>query len=195
MKSCSAGELLISTAAIRNLRIALEHCTSSSRVYDGRILNLRVDQLMLGNGKTAKREIIEHRGAAAIVPVIQGRDVVLVRQYRYAVATDLLEVPAGTMEQGETPEECAVRELEEETGYRCKEIEKILEFFPVPGYSTERIHVYIAKGLSKSKMHTEDDEQISVEILPMENALEKVRSGEIHDAKSICALFRAAELL
>jgi ADP-ribose pyrophosphatase len=173
----------------------LEQCTSSSRVYDGRILNLRVDQLMLGNGKTAKREIIEHRGAAAIVPVIQGRDVVLVRQYRYAVATDLLEVPAGTMEQGETPEECAVRELEEETGFRCKEIEKILEFFPVPGYSTEKIHVYIAKGLSQSKMNTEDDEQISVEILPMENALEKVRSGEIHDAKSICALFRAAELL
>jgi ADP-ribose pyrophosphatase len=150
---------------------------------------------MLGNGKTAKREIIEHRGAAAIVPIIQDRDVVLVRQYRYAVATDLLEVPAGTMEQGETPEECAVRELEEETGYRCKEIEKILEFFPVPGYSTEKIHVYIAKGLSQSKMNTEDDEQISVEILPMENALEKVRSGEIHDAKSICALFRAAELL
>jgi len=173
----------------------LEQCTSSSRVYDGRILNLRVDQLMLGNGKTAKREIIEHRGAAAIVPIIQDRDVVLVRQYRYAVATDLLEVPAGTMEQGETPEECAVRELEEETGYRCKEIEKILEFFPVPGYSTEKIHVYIAKGLSQSKMNTEDDEQISVEILPMENALEKVRSGEIHDAKSICALFRAAELL
>jgi ADP-ribose pyrophosphatase len=173
----------------------LEQCTSSSRVYDGRILNLRVDQLMLGNGKTVKREIIEHRGAAAIVPVIQGRDVVLVRQYRYAVATDLLEVPAGTMEQGETPEECAVRELEEETGYRCKEIEKILEFFPVPGYSTEKIHVYIAKGLSKSKMNTEDDEQIGVEILPIENALEKVRSGEIHDAKSICALFRAAELL
>jgi ADP-ribose pyrophosphatase len=156
---------------------------------------LRVDQLMLGNGKTAKREIIEHRGAAAIVPVIQGRDVVLVRQYRYAVAAELLEVPAGTMEQGETPEECAVRELEEETGFRCKEIEKILEFFPVPGYSTEKIHVYIAKGLSQSKMNTEDDEQISVEILPMENALEKVRSGEIHDAKSICALFRAAELL
>lgn len=150
---------------------------------------------MLWNGKTAKREIIEHRGAAAIVPIIQDRDVVLVRQYRYAVATDLLEVPAGTMEQGETPEECAVRELEEETGFRCKEIEKILEFFPVPGYSTEKIHVYIAKGLSQSKMNTEDDEQISVEILPMENALEKVRSGEIHDAKSICALFRAAELL
>ena len=173
----------------------MEHCTSSSRVYDGRILNLRVDQVMLRNGKTTKREVIEHRGAAAIVPIIEERNVVLVRQYRYAIATDLLEIPAGTMEQGEEPEECAVRELEEETGYRCKEIEKIMEIFSVPGYSTEEIHVYLAKGLVKSEMHTEEDEQINLEILPLENALGKIRSGEIRDAKSICALFRAAELL
>ena len=173
----------------------MERCTSSSRVYDGRILNLRVDQVMLGNGKTATREVIEHRGAAAIVPIIQERNVVLVRQFRYAIATDLLEVPAGTMERGEQPEECAVRELEEETGYGCKEIEKIMEFFPVPGYSTEEIHVYLAKGLVKSEMHTDEDEEIYLEILSLENALGKVRSGQIRDAKSICALFRAAELL
>jgi ADP-ribose pyrophosphatase len=173
----------------------MERCTSSSRVYDGRILNLRVDQVMLGNGKTTTREVIEHRGAAAIVPIIQERNVVLVRQFRYAIATDLLEVPAGTMERGEQPEECAVRELEEETGYGCKEIEKIMEFFPVPGYSTEEIHVYLAKGLVKSEMHTDEDEEINLEILSLENALGKVRSGEIRDAKSICALFRAAELL
>ncbi|MGD0176313.1 MAG: NUDIX hydrolase [Candidatus Bathyarchaeia archaeon] len=158
-------------------------------------MNLRVDQVMLGNGKTATREVIEHRGAAAIVPIIQERNVVLVRQFRYAIATDLLEVPAGTMEGGEQPEECAVRELEEETGYACKEIEKIMEFFPVPGYSTEEIHVYLAKGLVKSEMHTDEDEEINLEILSLENALGKVRSGEIRDAKSICALFRAAELL
>jgi len=85
----------------------------------------------LGTGKTTKREIIEHRGAAAIVPVTRDRDVILVRQYRYALTTNLLEIPAGTLEPGETPEQCASRELEEETGYRCKEIEKILEFFPV----------------------------------------------------------------
>lgn len=173
----------------------MERCTSSSRVYDGRILNLHVDQVMLGNGKTTTREVIEHRGAAAIVPIIQERKVVLVRQFRYAIATDLLEVPAGTMERGEQPEECAVRELEEETGYGCKEIEKIMEFFPVPGYSTEKIHVYLAKGLVKSETHTEEDEEINLEILSLENALGKVRSGEIRDAKSICALFRAAELL
>lgn len=168
---------------------------SSSRVYDGRILNFRVDQVALANGGTTKREVIEHRGAAAIVPVTRDLDVILVRQYRYAITTNLLEIPAGTMEPGETPEQCASRELEEETGYRCKEIEKILEFFPVPGYSTEKIHVYLAKGLTNSKMHTEDDEKIELEILPFHRALEKVRSGEIQDAKSICALYRAAELI
>lgn len=150
---------------------------------------------MLRTGKIATREVIEHRGAAAIVPIIQERNVVLVRQYRYAIATDLLEIPAGTMELGEQPDRCAVRELEEETGYKCKEIEKILEFFPVPGYSTEEIHVYLAKDLVKSEMHTEEDEQINLEIVPLESALRKVRSGEIRDAKSICALFRTAELL
>jgi ADP-ribose pyrophosphatase len=181
--------------AIQEPRIVLERCMSSSRVYDGRILNFRVDQVALGNGGTTKREVIEHRGAAAIVPVTRDRDVILVRQYRYAITTNLLEIPAGTMEPGETPEQCASRELEEETGYRCKEIEKILEFFPVPGYSTEKIHVYLAKGLINSKMHTEDDEKIELEIMPFHRALEKVRSGEIQDAKSICALYRAAELI
>jgi len=173
----------------------LERCTSSSSVYDGHILNLRVDQVTLENGKTTKREIIEHRGAAAIVPLTQDRDVIIVRQYRYAITTNLLEIPAGTMEPGEKPEQCATRELEEETGYRCNEIEKILEFFPVPGYSTEKIHVYLARGLVDSKMHTEEDEKIELEILPFHRALEKVRSGEIQDAKSICALYRAAELI
>ena len=89
----------------------------------------------------------------------------------------------------------APRENLKKTGYRCKEMEKIMEFFPVPGYSTEKIHVYLARGLIKSKMHTEDDEKIELEIMPFHRALEKVRLGEIQDAKSICALYRAAELI
>ncbi len=158
-------------------------------------MNLRVDQVRWEDGKTATREVIEHRGASAIVPIIHENNVVLVRQYRYAVGTELLEVPAGVIEQGETPEECATRELDEEIGYRCNDIEKIMEFFPAPGSSTEKIHVYLAKGLTKTEMRTEEDERINVDIMPIETALEKIRSGEIHDAKSICALFRAAELL
>jgi ADP-ribose pyrophosphatase len=172
----------------------METCMSSSRVYDGRVLNLRVDQITLRNGGTATREVVEHRGAAAIVPILQERSIVLIRQYRYAIATDLLEVPAGTIEPGEEPEHCAMRELEEETGYRSRQIQKIMEFYPVPGYGTEKIHVYLAMNLVKSEMRTEEDEQINLEILSLDNAIEKVRSGRIRDAKSICALYRAAEL-
>ncbi len=173
----------------------LERCTSSSRVYEGKIVNLRVDRVRWEDGKTATREVVEHRAAAAIVPIIHSNNVLLVRQYRYAVTTELLEVPAGIVADGETPEECATRELEEETGYKCNDIKKILEFFPAPGSSTEKIHVYLAKGLAKTEMRTEEDERINVDIMPMETALKKIRSGEIQDAKSICALFRAAELL
>jgi ADP-ribose pyrophosphatase len=151
--------------------------------------------VVIGDGKTTRREIVEHHGAAAIVPLTENREVVLVRQYRYAIAKNLLEVPAGTLEQGETPEECARRELEEETGYKSKDLRKIMEFFSVPGYSTEKIHVYLAKGLIKSEMCTEEDERIELDIIPIQNALEKVRSGEIQDAKSISALYRVAELV
>ncbi len=158
-------------------------------------MNLRVDRVMWDDGKTAIREVVEHRPAAAIVPVINSDDLVLVRQYRYAATAELLEVPAGVAEAGETIEECAMRELEEETGYKCSDLRKIMEFFPAPGSSTEIIHVYVATGLTKTRMRTEEDERINVQIIPIKAALEKVRSGEIRDAKSICALFRAADLL
>ncbi len=152
---------------------------------------MRVDQVALPNGSKTTREVVEHRGAAAILPLTDDKNVILVRQYRYAVQTELLEIPAGTMEQGETPEQCAMRELEEETGYRCSEIRKLMEFFPVPGYSTEKIHVFIARKLTKAVMRAEEDERIMLEIIPMETAFEKIRSGEIRDSKSICALLRA----
>jgi len=158
-------------------------------------LNLRVDHVAWPDGKTHLREVVEHRGAAAIVPVTQDKNVVLVRQYRYAVGTELLEIPAGTLEPGETPKECAVRELEEETGYKAREFKKIMEVFMVPGYSTEKITLYLAEGLVKSKMQTEEDEKITVETIPLDSALDKVRSGEICDAKSVCGLLRASEIL
>ena len=124
--------------------LKLEHCTKSDSVYKGRILNLRVDQVEFADGTSAIREVVEHRGAAAIVPLLED-NVILVRQFRYAASAELLEIPAGTLEQGEDPEICARRELEEETGYRCNELDKILECFVAPGYSTERIHFYLAQ--------------------------------------------------
>ncbi len=172
----------------------MEHCTKSDSVYKGRILNLRLDEVAFANGESTTREVVEHRGAAAIVPLLEDR-VILVRQFRYAASAELLEIPAGTLEQGEDPEICARRELEEETGYRCKELNKILECFIAPGYSTEKIHFYLARKLEQSSMKTEEDEHIEVEVMSIASAIEKIRRGEIRDAKTVCGLYRAFELL
>jgi ADP-ribose pyrophosphatase len=172
----------------------LEQRIASKRIYEGKVLNLRVDEVKLENGNVARREVVEHRGAAAIVPMLDGGDVILVRQYRYPIGSDLLEIPAGTLTANEDPEECAVRELEEETGYRCKEIVKVAECFVAPGYSTEKIHIYLARNLTKSQAKMDEDESINLERYPFSEALEKVRTGEIRDAKSIVGLQAAARL-
>ena len=172
----------------------MEHCIKSDPVYNGRILHLRVDHVAFANGASGIREVVDHRGAAAIIPLLEDK-VILVRQFRYAASTELLEIPAGTLEQGEDPEVCARRELEEETGYRCHELNKILECFIAPGYSTEKIHFYLARKLEQSRMNTEEDEHIELEIMPIASAIEKIRRGEIHDAKTVCGLYRAFELL
>ena len=172
----------------------MEQRISSRRIYDGKILNFRVDEVSIENGKVATREIVEHRGAAAIVPILEGGNVILVRQYRYAVSSELLEIPAGTLEPGEEPKDCAKRELEEETGYTCQSIAKMLECFVAPGYSTEKIHIYLAKGLTKTQTRLEEDEKITIETVPFETALAKIRSGEIQDAKTIAGLQGAANI-
>lgn len=173
----------------------LEKRISSKRIYEGNVLNLRVDEVKVENGKTASREVVEHRGAAAIVPILESGDVILVRQYRYPIQSDLLEIPAGTLRANEEPEACAMRELEEETGYRCREIAKMLECFVAPGYSTEKIHIFLAKGLTKTQTKMDEDECIDIERVPFPEALGKIRKGEIRDAKSIVGLHAAAPLL
>jgi ADP-ribose pyrophosphatase len=173
----------------------LEKRISSKRIYEGNVLNLRVDEVKVENGKTASREVVEHRGAAAIVPILGSGDVILVRQYRYPIQSDLLEIPAGTLKANEDPGACAMRELEEETGYRCREIAKMLECFVAPGYSTEKIHIFLAKGLTKTQTKMDEDECIDIERVPFPDALGKIRKGEIRDAKSIVGLHAAAPLL
>ena len=171
----------------------MERCTSTTKLFDGRILNLRVDKVVFDDGIQATREIVEHRGASVIIPLLEDNHVVLVRQYRYAVGKELLEIPAGTCDVGESPEDCAKRELQEETGYTCDDLEKVLECYVAPGYSTEKIYFYLARGLQKAERDPDDDERISVEQISISEALSKVRTGEICDAKTICALFRTLD--
>ena len=173
----------------------LEHCTKSSRIYEGKILNLRVDQVQFENSKSTIREVVEHRGAAAIVPILDDEKIILVRQFRYAAGSELLEIPAGTLEPRETPDACANRELEEETGYKSGDIRRILECYVAPGYSTEKIHFYLARKLRRTEMRTEEDERIKIEILPITEALGRIRNAQIQDAKTVCGLYRALELL
>jgi len=171
----------------------MERSISTTRIYDGRAVKLRVDRVILEDGQPATREVVEHRGAAAIVPLLTDNQVVLVRQYRYPIGLELLEIPAGTLEINEAPYQCAMRELTEETGFACKELTKIFESYIAPGYSTEKIHFYLAKELTRSNAHPDEDERIKVEIIPLSAVLEKIRKGEICDAKTICAIFRTLD--
>lgn len=164
---------------------------SSRSVYRGRIFNVRVDTIREGEVEY-DREIVVHRGSAVIVPVFDDRTVALVRQYRHAAGKDLLEVPAGSLDEGEDPESGAVRELEEEIGQLAGKLEKIAEFYVSPGFLTEKMFVYLATELTETSQNLEEDELIEIERLTFEQALNKIRGGEIEDAKTIVGLTFAA---
>jgi len=163
-------------------------------VYEGRIFNVVLEEVTLPNGATKKREIIRHPGAAAMVPLLEDRRVVMVKQYRHAVGRFVWEIPAGTLEPGEDPLTCARRELVEEIGYEAGRLEKITEILPAPGYTDEHIHVFLATGLTPAEQQLEDDEVLDVEFVPFETALGMVRRGEIQDAKSIVGLLLTSQL-
>jgi ADP-ribose pyrophosphatase len=169
-----------------------EETLSSERIYDGKVVKLRVDRVRLDNGHEAKREIVEHNGAVAMVPVDGDGRIVLVRQFRTAAGRALLEVPAGTLDKGEEPELAVQRELQEEIGYRAGRIRRLLGFFVAPGYTTEFIHVYLCEELSESRLDADEDEQIEVERYTLAEALAMVADGRICDAKSIVGLLALA---
>jgi len=161
----------------------------SKRIYDGRILNLRVDDVLLPSGINAKREVVEHKNAVAVLAVDAHERLLFVSQYRYAVGAEMLEIPAGLCESGENPTDTAIRELQEECGYKPESIEKICEFYCSPGFSTELITLYLAKDLKVSKLPQDADECIEVVKLTLEEAVEKISKGKILDAKTIAAIY------
>ncbi|MCS7172465.1 MAG: NUDIX hydrolase [Armatimonadetes bacterium] len=159
--------------------------------FEGRLVRVRVEEVRLPSGRTATREIVEHRGAVAMVPVTEGNEVLLVRQYRRALDQWTLEIPAGTLEPGETVEACLHRELAEELGMEADRVEPLLTFFPSPGFLTERVHLYLCTGLRPRPRPQGDEEVLQAVWVPLPEALDMI-GREIQDAKSILGILLAA---
>jgi ADP-ribose pyrophosphatase len=163
-------------------------------IYQGRVIQL-VREVLEVNGHRFARETILHPGAVVVVPVLPGRRVVLVRQYRRAVDRFLLELPAGTLERGERRDLCAKRELLEETGWRAGAVRRLARFYAAPGFLSEEMTVFLATGLTRAAANPEPDEMVRPVIMPFRQALAKARSGAIRDAKTIIGLELAARQL
>ncbi len=157
-------------------------------LYNGKIFNVALEKVTLPNGVTKDREVVRHPGAAAMVPLLDDGNVVLVKQYRHAVNNYLWEIPAGTLEPDEEPMACAERELVEETGYEATNFDKLTEILPAPGYTDEHIHIFLATGLTLAEQRLEDDEVLTVQPTPFDKAIEMIKAGEIQDAKTIVGL-------
>jgi ADP-ribose pyrophosphatase len=165
---------------------------SSKQVYSGSFLTVSVDQVALPAGRRCELELIRHPGAAAVVPVDAAGDAILVRQYRYAAAGWLLEIPAGKLDPGESPETCAIREVEEETGYRVGRLEPLGWIWTTPGFTDEKIWLFRGTELVHGKQALQSNELLEVVKLPLTEAIQAASDGSIQDSKSVCALLRAA---
>ena len=168
-----------------------EERISSREIYDGRIIKVRVDDILMRNGGRSTREVVEHANAVVIVPVDAEGNVLLVRQYRYAAGRSLLEAPAGIIEDGESPDDCAQRELAEEIGFASRNLRALGDFWSSPGFCSEFMYAYLAKDLVPYRLQADDDEDIQVERLPLSRIPQLIRLGEIQDAKSIAVLLMA----
>ena len=169
-------------------------------IHDGRVVHLSVDTVRFPDGSVGSLELVRHRGAAAVLPVLgdpgdPDPDVLLLQQYRYAAGGVIHEVPAGIIEPGESWEECARRELEEEAGVRAGTLVRLTTIHTTPGFTNEEIHLYAAFDLSEGTARTDEDEFLRVERMPLSGALELARSGGLTDAKSLVAILYAARFL
>lgn len=159
--------------------------------YEGRMLHVYSDRVEIG-GRETTREVVLHPGACAILPVTEKKEILFVRQYRYAAEETLLEIPAGKIDPGEAPDVCAARELTEETGFRAERLRKLGAVFTTPGFCNEKIHLYLADRLVPAHQHLDMDEFLDVVKIPLGEALEMIRNGEISDAKTLSAFAIAA---
>lgn len=172
-----------------------EKTKKANYIYNGKVINVRCDDVILPNGKDAKREIVEHRGGVGIIP-FDGEYIYMVNQYRYAFKSELLEIPAGKREYDEMPIETAKRELYEEIGATAKDFIFLGEYFPTVGYCEEIIYLFLAKNLKFSnRLHLDSDEFLNVKKYKYKDVLEMVKNNEIKDAKTVIALLKLGDYL
>jgi ADP-ribose pyrophosphatase len=165
---------------------------SSTRSHEGRLLKIDLDEVELPGGKVARLESIRHPGAAAVLPFLANGNVLLIRQYRHAMGGWILEVPAGKLDDGEPPAECAVREVEEEVGHQVGALLELGAIFTTPGFTDEVIWLYEAHDLTATRLAHEEDEVIEVVEMEFDEAVRRVRDGEIRDGKTVATLLHAA---
>jgi len=166
----------------------IEKLFKENKVYSGKILNLYVDTVILPNKKKASREHLRQPDAVSVIPFIDKENIVLVKQYRYPIKKITYELPAGKISKNEKPIECVKRELEEEAGYLSNDIKKLIFFYPSTAFSTEKLYIFTAKNLKKTKVNPDEDEFIEPEIISYKEALQWIEKGKIIDAKTIIGL-------
>lgn len=167
-----------------------EQTIKTEQIYQGKIVDLQVDDVTLPNGKTAKRELIKHSGAVAVIPITKDNKIVFVKQYRKPLEKAIIEIPAGKLEKGEKPETTAVRELEEETGYTTDQLSFVTSFYTSPGFADELMYIYLTADLQKLDYPVAGDEDEFVEVieLTLEEAKQYIKDEQIHDAKTNYAI-------
>ena len=172
-----------------------EKTINSNIIFEGKVLTLCHDDVLLPNGKEGKREIVRHRGGVCVAPLTENNELIFVRQYRYAYAETVLELPAGKLEKGEEPFESGVRELREETGFTADKYTFLGKLYPSPGYTNEIISIYLAEGLHAGEQKLDEDEFLGTERIPLEKAVEMVMNNEIFDSKTQTAILKIANIV
>ncbi len=172
-----------------------EKTVSTKRIYDGIVVNLRVDTVELPDGKTALRDIVEHPGGVGIVAITDDNKILMVKQYRKPIEKAIIELPAGKLDKNEDIEVCGRRELEEETGYKAKEFTYLGYMYPSPGFDDEVTHLYLARDLYKGEVNLDEDEYLDVFKYDISEVKEMIMNNEINDAKTVIGFFKAMEYL
>ncbi|MGL4912185.1 MAG: NUDIX hydrolase [Romboutsia sp.] len=172
-----------------------EKTISSDRIYTGKVISVKVDTVEVENKGYQKREIVEHPGAVGVVAINDNNEVVLVKQFRKPIEKVIWEIPAGKLESGENPKECAIRELKEETGYEAENLKLIHKFYTSSGFSNQKIYIYLATGLNAGENKLDEDESLEVYNIKLEEAYNMIIKNEIEDAKTSIGILLAKELI